>query len=65
VRDCLKEGKTKLEKLNGQTNEAFALMRKAANILLRDIMLDRKGRISREFESILSDEDVALGIKLL
>ena len=60
VRDCLKEGKTKLEKLNGQTNEAFALMRKAANILLRDIMLDRKGRISREFESILSDEDVAL-----
>ena len=35
-------------------------MRKAANILLRDIMLDRKGRISREFESILSDEDVAL-----
>ena len=48
VRDCLKEGKTKLEKLNGQTNEAFALMRKAANILLRDIMLDRKGRIKIE-----------------
>ena len=60
IRDCLKEGKTKLEKLEGQTSEDFALMRKIANILLRDIMLERKGRIRREFESVITDDDSAL-----
>ncbi len=60
IRDCLKAGKTKLEKLGGQTDEDFALMRKTANILLRDIMLDRKGRISREFESVITDADIIL-----
>ncbi len=60
IRDCLKAGKTKLEKLSGQTDEDFALMRKTANILLRDIMLDRKGRISREFECILTNDDIVL-----
>lgn len=58
--ECLKAGKTKLEKLDGQTNEEFALMRKTANILLRDIMLDRKGRISREFDTVISSEDIIL-----
>ena len=60
IRDCLKAGKTRLEKLNGQSDEDFALMRKTANILLRDIMLDRKGRISREFECVITDEDIIL-----
>ncbi len=60
IRDCLKAGKTRLEKLNGQSDEDFALMRKTANILLRDIMLDRKGRISREFEYIITNDDIVL-----
>ena len=60
IRECLKAGKTKLEKLNGQTDEGFALMRKTANILLRDIMLGRKGRISREFEYVITAEDIVL-----
>ena len=60
IRDCLKAGKTRLEKLNGQSDEDFALMRKTANILLRDIMLDRKGRISREFECVITDADIIL-----
>lgn len=60
IRDCLKAGKTKLEKLSGQSDEDFALMRKTANILLRDIMLDRKGRISREFECVITDTDIIL-----
>lgn len=60
IRECLKAGKTKLEKLSGQTDEDFALMRKTANILLRDIMLGRKGRISREFEYVITAEDIVL-----
>lgn len=34
-------------------------MRKMANTLLRDIMLVRKGRESREFETILIAGDIA------
>lgn len=60
IRNCLKAGRTKLEKLSGQTDEGFALMRKIANILLRDIMLDRKGRIIREFECVITSEDITL-----
>jgi len=59
VVDCLKKGQTKLEKMKDQTNEEFSLMRKMANILLRDIMLGRKGRVSREFETVLTASDIA------
>ena len=58
VRECLLQGKTKMEKQDNQSEEDFTLMRKTANILLRDIMLGRKGRISREFESLLSAADI-------
>lgn len=58
VVDCLKKGQTKLEKMKDQTNEEFSLMRKMANILLRDIMLGRKGRVSREFETVLTASDI-------
>ena len=58
VIDCLKKGQTKLEKMKDQTNEEFSLMRKMANILLRDIMLGRKGRVSREFETVLTASDI-------
>lgn len=58
VVECLKKGQTKLEKLKDQTNEEFSLMRKMANILLRDIMLGRKGRVSREFETVLTPTDI-------
>lgn len=58
VIECLKKGQTKLDKMKDQTNEEFSLMRKMANILLRDIMLGRKGRVSREFETVLTASDV-------
>lgn len=54
---CLLKGSAKIEPVKGQTREEFSLMRKTANILLRDIMLDRYSRVRREFN--LSDEDVA------
>jgi len=60
VVDCLRKGQTKLEALSGQTSKEFSLMRKAANILLRDIMLDRRGRISQEFSDLLSDADIKI-----
>ena len=60
VLECLRQGKTKLEKLNGQTIEQFSLMRKAANILLREIMLDRRGRVRREFEENMTENDPVL-----
>ena len=59
VVNCLLNGRTKLVMLSNQTSKEFSLMRKAANILLRDIMLDRRGRISQEFSGLLSDADVA------
>jgi copper chaperone CopZ len=52
--DCLRNGITKLEKLKGQTEEQFSFMRKSANILVRDILLVRKGRVRREFNEILT-----------
>lgn len=60
VLDCLRQGKTKLEKLKDQTIEQFSIMRKAANILLRDILLDRKGRVRREFDEKITEADLAL-----
>lgn len=60
VLDCLRQGKTKLEKLSDQTIEQFSLMRKTANILLREIMLDRRGRVRREFEEKMTASDPVL-----
>lgn len=60
VLECLRKGQTKLEKLSDQTIEQFSLMRKAANILLREIMLDRLGRVRREFESKMTANDPVL-----
>jgi hypothetical protein len=60
VLDCLRQGKTKLEKQSDQTNEQFSLMRKSANILLREIMLDRRGRVRREFEEKMTASDPVL-----
>ena len=60
VLDCLRQGKTKLEKLSDQTNEQFSLMRKTANILLREIMLDRRGRVRKEFEEKMTANDPVL-----
>ena len=58
VVECLKKGQTKLEKMKDQTNEEFSLMRKMANILLRDIMLGKTGRVSKEFETVLTVGDI-------
>ncbi len=63
VIECLRQGKTKLDHLEDQAPSDFSLMRKVANILLRDIMLDRRGRISQEFASLLTS-DVVNEIKL-
>lgn len=60
---CLRQGITKLEHLENQSQAEFSLMRKVANILLRDIMLDRRGRISQEFASLLTSS-IANEIKL-
>ena len=54
VIDCLKKGVTRLAKLNGQTNEAYSMMRKAANMLLREIMLGRHTHVSRAFDPYLT-----------
>jgi len=51
---CLLKGQTKLESLEKQPAEEYSLMRKAANILLRDIMLGKRSRISQEFASLLT-----------
>ena len=60
VVDCLKKGQTKLKKIDKQTNEEYSLMRKIANILLRDIMLGRNGRVIREFENVLTANDISI-----
>lgn len=60
VVDCLKKGQTKLKKIDKQTNEEYSLMRKIANILLRDIMLGRRGRVIREFETVLTSNDISI-----
>ncbi len=52
--DCLRNGIAKLEKLEGQSEEQFSFMRKSANILVRDILLERKGRVRREFNEMLT-----------
>lgn len=54
----VREGNAKLEKLKGQTKEEYSLMRKIANILLRDIMLGRETRVVREFREYLTVEQM-------
>ena len=58
VAECLMQGNAKLEKLKGQTKEEYSLMRKIANILLRDIMLGRETRVVREFREYLTVEQM-------
>lgn len=60
ILNCLRNGQTKLERMDDQTVEQFSLMRKAANILLRDIMLDRNGRVRKEFEEMMHPDDTAV-----
>ena len=58
VATCFLNGQTKLEKLKGQTKEEYALMRKTANILLRDIMLGRETRVLKEFKDFLNADQI-------
>lgn len=53
----LKEGKSELPKLEGQDDNDYSLMRKFANILLKDIVNERDSRVHQEFKSLLSKED--------
>ena len=55
---CLLAGEGKLEKQDGQTGEEFSLMRKFANILLRDILQNRNGRVREEFREYLTPENL-------
>lgn len=55
--DCLSQGKIELSKYPAnQTVENFALMRKFALILLRDIISNRNSFVRKEFSSFLSPE---------
>lgn len=51
-------GTTKLTQLAEQSDSEFALMRKTAGILLRDIMSDRSSMVRQEFEELLSPEKI-------
>ena len=53
----LKEGKSEIPKLEGQDDNDYSLMRKFANILLRDIVNERDSRVHQEFKSLSSKED--------
>lgn len=53
----LKEGKSEIPKLEWQDDNDYSLMRKFANILLRDIVNERDSRVHQEFKSLLSKED--------
>lgn len=55
--DCLSRGKIELLKYPAnQSVENYALMRKFALILLKDIMSNRNSFVRREFDSLLSTE---------
>lgn len=49
----LKEVKSEIPKLEGQDDNDYSLMRKFANILLRDIVKERDSRVHKEFKSLL------------
>ena len=51
-------GTTKLTQLAEQSDSEFALMRKTAGILLRDIMSGRSSMVRQEFEELLSPEKI-------
>lgn len=56
--DCLSQGKIELLKYpSTQSVENYALMRKFALILLKDIMSNRNSFVRKEFSSLLSAED--------
>lgn len=55
--DCLSKGNIELLKYpSSQSVENYALMRKFALILLKDIMSDRNSLVQKEFASLLSTE---------
>lgn len=55
--ETLKEGKAELPQDNGQDEESYSLMRKFANILLRDIVNNRNSRVRQEFSEYLTPVD--------
>lgn len=60
VVQTLLSGTIKIEKQSGQTPEEYSLMRRAANNLLRDLMLGRESRVVKEFGEYLDKEKIAL-----
>jgi len=56
--NCLKEGKSEFNQLNGQGDESYDLMRKVGLILLRDITKNRKSVVRKEFDSFLDDNTI-------
>lgn len=52
----LLSGSGKIEKQEGQTPEEYDLMRRTANNLLRDIMLEKETRVIKEFKDFLNDD---------
>lgn len=57
--DSLKDGNTEIVKAEKQKPEEYSLMRKMANMLLRDIIKGKHGRIRQEFECLLDDETIS------
>jgi len=51
-------GTTKLSPLSEQEDSEFVMMRKAASILLRDIMSGRSSAVIQEFEELLPPENI-------
>lgn len=54
--DTLKSGSAELPREIGSDEEEYSLVRKFANILLRDIVKDRDSRVRREFAEYITPE---------
>ncbi len=59
----LKDGKAEIIKEEGQSPEEYSLVRKIANILLRDIVNGRNSRVKKEFAEQLTLEDETIIIE--
>src|SRR3712207_3522732 len=57
-RSYLREGKIELLKQPSQSANSYALMRKFANILLRDILQDKISLVRKEFSEYLTTSDI-------
>ena len=55
--DVLKSGSSEFPKDSCADEESYSLMRKFANILLKDIVKGRNSRVHQEFQDFLSAED--------